>query len=186
MISPMLSLNEKRGGSPSPLEETRTFRLCTRAARDAAVAGMAVCIVAAAVFAALLLYKSLARPRTLGWLDVALPGAAAACFSVLRISIGSCLTIGPAGLLRGRGEARTVLPWSSVEAVELHALPRKGALSGPGRTEEPWLLIRLRGARSITVRGDVDGFHDLVQMLRRHVPPERWHDRRAASGQSSV
>jgi hypothetical protein len=161
-------------------EETRTFRLCTRAARDGAVAGMAASALAGILFAAWLLFKSLARPQDLSWTDFALPAAALGVFLLLRFTTACCLTVGPAGLARGRGADRRMAPWSSVEAVEVHALPPLRACPGPEQTREPWLLIRLRGARSIAVRGEIDGFQDLMQILRRHVPPERWRDQRSS------
>jgi hypothetical protein len=172
------SPGQMQQGAPAA-EEIRTFRLCTRAARDGAVAGMAASALAGILFAGWLLFKSLARPQDLSWTDFALPAAALGVFLLLRFTTACCLTVGPAGLARGRGADRRMTPWSSVEAVEVHALPPLRACPGPEQRREPWLLIRLRGAGSIAVRGEIDGFQDLMQILRRHVPPERWRDQRS-------
>ncbi len=162
-------------------EDIRTFRLCTRAARDGAVAGMAASVLAGILLTAWLLFKSVARPQDLLWTDFALPAAALGVFLLLRFTTAFCLTVGPAGLARGRGAHRRMAPWSSVEAVEVHALPPLRACPGPEQRREPWLFIRLRGTGSIAVRGEIDGFQDLLQILRRHVPPERWRDQRSGT-----
>ncbi len=161
-------------------QETRTFRLCTRVARDRAAAGMAVCAAGAVLTGAWLLFRAVAAPQDLSWLDAALPAAAVLAFSLLRRVTSCRLTVGPAGLVRGPGAGRRAVPWSSVEAVELHGLPGLRSPAPAGPVQETLLLIRMRGARCIAVRGDIDGFHDLQQMLRRHIPQERWRDRRNA------
>lgn len=186
MITPdQTSTGQLQKDAPAA-EEIRTFRLCTRAARDGAVAAMAVCAVVGILFAVWLLFKSLARPQDLSWADFAIPAAALGLFFLLRFSTGCCLTVGPAGLASGRGASRRMKPWSSVEAVEVHALPPLRTCHGPEQRREPWLLIRLKGTGSIAVRGEIDGFQDLMQILRRHVPPERWRDQHSGMDSPAV